>query len=112
MAQDLRDHRRHPRVDLSRSGAKCLIDTGSDAFAVYDVSKGGISFLSDRGFDAGSRLRLNVENIFGTDIEVIHCRMFMSDETFLEAKYRIGARFVSGILDEELYSLLLRTFKG
>ena len=111
MAEGSRDQRRYPRVDLSNSGAKCLVDAGYGEFTVCDVSRGGISFLSDTGFDKGRKLRLNVEYIFGAEVEVVHCQMFMSDEIFMEAKYRVGARFLGGELDEELFTLLLNTFK-
>jgi len=76
------------------------------------VSKGGISFISDRNFAGGTRLKLNVAFIFGSDIEVVYCEMFMADEIFLEARYRVGARFASGALDDEMFSLLLQSLTG
>lgn len=111
MAQGTLDQRQHPRVDLSNTRATCLIDIGDTAHPVCDISRGGICFISDRRLDRGQRLKLNVEFIFGAEIEVVYCEMFMADEMFLEAKYRIGASFVAGALDDEMFALLRDSFK-
>jgi len=111
MASKAVEQRKHPRIDLKATGATCLMDEGYMPFQVADVSLGGMAILSERPMPHGQRLKLNIDYVFGADVEVVHSEMFMEDETFLEAKYRIGTRFIAGPLDEDMFNLLLRVLK-
>lgn len=105
------EQRKFPRIHLLDKGATCLLDEGYTPFRVVDVSLGGIAIISERAMPRGKRIKLNIDYVFGLDVEIVHSQMFMEDETFMEAKYRIGAKFASGPLDEDMFNLLLRALQ-
>jgi hypothetical protein len=111
MAAHATEQRRHPRIDMMSAGATCLLDEGYRPFRVADVSLGGLAIISDHVLPGGKRLKLNIDNVFGADIEVVHSEMFMDDDTFMEAKYRIGTRFAAGPLDDDMFTLLLQVLQ-
>ena len=63
---------------------------------------------SEHKIDEGTRLRLDIKNMLNMEIEIVHCEMTMIDSMFLEAKYRVGAKFTGGKLDTELFKVLTK----
>ena len=101
--------REHQRVSLKEDASIFKLDEGFNVLGNCDISEGGLSFYSDRKFVSGRRMRLNIKDTLGVEIEVVRCEMVMVDETFMEAKYQIGAKFVDGPIDHDLYNMVLNT---
>lgn len=101
------DRRRYPRVPVAHRTTHCVLEDVPLDIDVQDISRGGLRFLSDRNFSPGQRMRVNIRMTFSADVEVVHKDMVMVDETFLEAKYRVGAAFVSGPMEPEEFELVL-----
>ena len=101
--------REHQRVPLKEDASIFKLDEGFNVLGNCDISEGGLSFYSDRKFAPGRRMRLNIKNTLSVEIEVVRCEMVMVDETFMEAKYQVGAKFVDGPIDHDLYNMVLNT---
>ncbi len=101
--------RRHPRFPLVEDASIFKLDEGFNVLGNCNISAGGVSFYSDHKFVPGRRMRLNIKNTLGVEIEVVRCEMVMIDEIFMEAKYQVGAMFVGGAIDPDLYRMLIDT---
>ena len=102
------DNRRADRMSLPAEAPLFRLDEGFTVLDNCDISEGGVSFLSEHKFAEGARLRLDIKNMLNMEIEIVHCEMTMVDTMFLEAKYRIGAKFSDGKLDPELFKFLTK----
>ena len=101
--------RQYQRLPLAEDAAIFKLDAGFTVLGNCDISEGGVCFYSDHQFKPGRRMKLNIKNMLGVEIEVVRCEMEMTDDTFMEAKYKVAAEFVSGPIDEDLYHMLLQS---
>ena len=105
-----RELRKWERIPLDKDAAIFELDEGFTVLGNCDSSRGGVSFYSDHNFEIGRRLGLNIKNAIGLEIEVVHCEMEMVDDVFMEARYRVGAKFVGGPIAADVFSIMIRSF--
>ena len=105
-----RELRKFERIPLEEDAAIFELDEGFTVLGNCDISRGGVSFYSDRNFEIGRRLALNIKHAIGLEIEVMHCEMEMVDDVFMEAKYRVGTKFVGGAIDADVLSMMTKSF--
>jgi len=101
--------RKFERHEFQTENIRFFLDAGYQAFQLKNISKGGLYFLSDVAYPTGHRMTVNLENLFELEVEVVHQEMIITDESFMEAKYKIGCQFHPNPLDEEMFLHLVDT---
>ncbi|MDH4224675.1 MAG: PilZ domain-containing protein [Deltaproteobacteria bacterium] len=105
------ENRRFPRKHLEKHLFHFYLAQGFQEFTLLNISQGGISFLSKNTHPLGTKLKANFKNLFELDIEVTRETMVMTDENMMEAHYSIGARFLGGPLDIEIFQQILKALE-
>ena len=88
--QESGEKRESPRFKLNTGTIWVRLD---QAFEVADISKDGISFFSPFKLIPGHEIPLTLGKAFLIDAIVVDCKMVITDEDFMESKYRICCRF-------------------
>ena len=84
------EKRDSPRFQIQSGAIWVRLDS---CFDVLDASISGISFRSDRSFEAGEVLAINLAKAFKIEAEVIDCRMMETNPNLLETAYITRCRF-------------------
>ncbi|MDH4224676.1 MAG: hypothetical protein OEW12_03415 [Deltaproteobacteria bacterium] len=108
--QKSEDTRLFHRINPAGSQKKLYLNTGFQEFNLLNISKGGVYFLSDHKYGVGERLQVNFFKMFQQEVEILHHEMIMVDEVFLEVKYKTGARFVPGPLEDDVFAQIMSVF--
>lgn len=84
---------------LERRGAPRMLVTcqvsvnATFPVTTVDVSATGACFLSEHAFSPGSKISINVADVFSLDATVVACEMEETDAMFLETRYRVHCHF-------------------
>ena len=89
---DKEERREHPRFKLTEDWVR---STESSQRDIIDLSKAGYAFYSERKFEIGEEVPLNLREAFVAQAKVVGCEMVESDSSFLEFKYAVHCQFTS-----------------
>lgn len=101
MAQD---RRAEPRYAF-KEGAQVFAHLGPKAFQIVNISIGGVAFYSDIYFESGTKLLLSALGMIALDVEVLSCEMEEVDESMMEYRYRVRAKFGPRVNGYQVYVL-------
>ena len=87
MAQGRREH---PRTSLGLQ--KSMIIHGEKRIPIFDISKGGASFLSDQQFEVGSFLIVG-SGLLTIEVKVLECTVVEVDSGLLDYKYKVRCQY-------------------
>ncbi|MDH4120717.1 MAG: PilZ domain-containing protein [Deltaproteobacteria bacterium] len=100
--------RKYDRIEVERPDPKILLDDGYHEYTLLNVSRGGLYFWSNLPFPEGKKLVVSFRRQFQMEVEVMHQEVVMTDDVFLEAKYKCGVRFTQGPLDDDIFQQIVQ----
>ena len=89
---DKEELRVNPRFKLSEDWVR---STESSQRDIIDLSKTGYAFHSEKKYEIGEEVPLNLREAFVAQAKVMGCEMVESDSSFLEFKYMVRCQFFS-----------------
>ncbi len=93
------DKRSRPRFSIKTGSVHVRLET---PFEVVNVSASGIAFFSRRSFELGKIVSINCADRVKVDARIIHCRMVDADAVYLDAKYFVACRFLTGLTGKHI----------
>ena len=98
------DRRSEPRYAF-KEGAQVFAHLGPKAFQIVNISIGGVAFYSDIYFESGTKLLLSALGMIALDVEVLSCEMEEVDESMMEYRYLVRAKFGPRVNGYQVYVL-------
>ena len=98
------DRRTEPRYAF-KEGAQVFAHLGPKAFQIINIAIGGVAFYSDIYFESGTKLLLSALGMIALDVEVLSCEMEEVDESMMEYRYRVRAKFGPRVNGYQVYVL-------
>jgi hypothetical protein len=98
------DRRSEPRYAF-KEGAQVFAHLGPKAFQIINIAIGGVAFYSDIYFESGTKLLLSALGMIALDVEVLSCEMEEVDESMMEYRYRVRAKFGPRVNGYQVYVL-------
>ena len=89
---DMEERRDAPRFSLSEDS---FHSTDSIRRDIVDMSKTGYAFHSEKKYEIGEEVPLNLREAFVAQAKVMGCEMVELDSIYLEFKYMVRCQFTS-----------------
>lgn len=85
--------RAHRRFNFDSPEKTILLQIGGDMCVLYDVSIGGLSFISRNEYEVGKQLGLNFDGRFNVDVVIVNALLDKATSNDEETFFRHGAEF-------------------
>jgi hypothetical protein len=85
---------RRERRQAERFGAAMPVNVDGQPGTTKDLSAGGLSFLSERPYDAGARIQVIIEYLLDGHQYPLRCEAEVIRSEAVEGGFRVGARLL------------------
>jgi len=87
-------HRRSDRREAERFGAAMPVSVDGEPATTRDLSASGLSFLSERSYEAGARVEVIIEYLLDGHHYPLRCEAEVVRSVPAEGGFRVGARLM------------------